>query len=55
MMTGNVLHRHAMLPVIFRLPGRPDFTIELVVDTGLTGALALPSSAVAVLDHGSGM
>ncbi len=48
-MTGNVLHRHAMLPVIFRLPNRPDITIEFVVDTGFTGALALPPSAVAVL------
>ena len=49
MMTGNVLHKHAMLPVLFRLPGQPDITIEFVVDTGFTGALALPLSAIAAL------
>jgi clan AA aspartic protease len=38
-----------MLPVIFRRPGQPDLALEFVVDTGFTGALALPPAAVALL------
>ena len=49
MMTGSVSDRHALLPITFRLPGRPDLTIEFIVDTGFTGALALPPSAIAAL------
>jgi clan AA aspartic protease len=50
MMTGSVLHRHALLPVTFRLPIRQELTIEFVVDTGFTGALALPPAAIAALN-----
>lgn len=41
-MTGGVTGRHALLPVMFRLQGRPDLTIEFVVDTGFTYFLTLP-------------
>lgn len=46
-MIGAVSRRHAMMPVLFRLPGQPDLTIEFVVDTGFTEYLALPRAAVA--------
>jgi clan AA aspartic protease len=35
--------------VAFRLPGRPDFRIEFVIDTGFAGALTLPAAAIAAL------
>jgi clan AA aspartic protease len=49
MMTGNVLNRHALLPVTLRQAGRPDLAVEFVVDTGFTGALALPPAVIAAL------
>jgi clan AA aspartic protease len=49
MMTGHVDNLHALIPVTFRLPGRPDIAIEFVVDTGYTGNLALPPSAINAL------
>jgi clan AA aspartic protease len=47
--TGQVSQLHALLPVEFRAAGGPAVTIEFVVDTGFTGALALPAAAVAAL------
>lgn len=49
MMTGYVLNLHIMLPLIFRLSGGPDFSIDFVVDTGFTNFLTLPPAAVAAL------
>lgn len=49
-MTGHVSNRQALLPVTFRLPDRPDLTLQFVVDTGFTDFLTLPSTAVAALD-----
>lgn len=49
MMTGRVEAHHALVSIIFRLPGRPDVTIEFVVDTGFVGFLTLPPAAVAAL------
>ena len=48
-MTGTVEKRHALLPVIFLLPGRPELSLEFVIDTGFTGELTLPPAAVAAL------
>jgi clan AA aspartic protease len=48
-MRGSVSNLHALLPITFRLPGRPDFTIEFVVDTGFTGFLTLPVPAIATM------
>jgi clan AA aspartic protease len=45
-MTGRVENLHAVLPVTFRFPDKPDITIEFVVDTGY---LTLPPAAVSVL------
>ena len=49
MISGSVSDRHALVPVTFRFPDRPDLTIEFVVDTGFTDYLCLPPEAVAVL------
>jgi clan AA aspartic protease len=49
MMSGQVANLHALMPVPFRSPGRPDLSIEFVVDTGFTGFLTLPPAAVAAL------
>lgn len=48
-MTGRVEHLHVLLPVTLRLPNQPELTIEFVVDTGFTGFLTLPPTAVAAL------
>ena len=49
MMSGTVVNLHATLPVIFRLPGQGDLSVEFVVDTGFTGFLTLPLAAVTAL------
>jgi predicted aspartyl protease len=49
MITGRIENRHAELPVIFRLPGRGDLTIDFVVDTGFAGYLTLPLLVVSAL------
>ena len=50
MMTGRVENRHALLFVTLRLAGRPDVSIECVIDTGFTDALCLPTAVVNALD-----
>jgi clan AA aspartic protease len=49
MTTGRVTDGRATVPVTFRMPDRPDFRIEFVIDTGFTGSLCLPPEAIAVL------
>ncbi len=49
MMTGHVSSLHALVPITFRRSGQPDLALEFVVDTGFTGFLCLPPSAVALL------
>jgi clan AA aspartic protease len=49
MMIGQVASRRAMMPVVFRLSGQPDLSIEFVIDTGFSGFLTLPSVAVSAL------
>lgn len=46
MIAGYVADRRALVPVTFRLLGRPDLIIEFVVDTGFVGFLTLPHAAV---------
>jgi predicted aspartyl protease len=47
MIAGKVQNLHPLLPVTLRLTGRPDLTLEFVVDTGFVGFLTLPPAAVA--------
>ena len=49
MTKGFVSDLQARVDVVFRLPGRPDFAVECVVDTGFAGALTLSPEAVAAL------
>ncbi len=49
MISGIVTDGHATVTVTFRLPNRPDFSINFVIDTGFTDYLCLPPEAVAVL------
>ena len=48
MTRGSVQNLHALLPVTFLL-GAARLTIEFVVDTGFTGALAVSEAAIASL------
>jgi len=45
-MIGEVRSLHALLPVQFHLVDGSRLTIEFVVDTGFTGLLTLPQSAI---------
>lgn len=49
MTNGIVLDMQACVNVVFRLPNRPDISIEFVVDTGFAGALVLPTAVTAML------
>ncbi|WP_298919975.1 clan AA aspartic protease [uncultured Nostoc sp.] len=49
MISGIIKNRHATVNIIFRLPNKPDFTIEFVIDTGFTEFLSLPLAAVTLL------
>ena len=49
MITGRVENRQALVAITYRLPDQPDLMIEHVVDTGFTGMLTLPVSAVAAM------
>jgi len=48
-MNGVVRSHQALIDVIFRSVGRSNLVLEFVVDTGFTGELTLPSSAVQAL------
>lgn len=49
MMTGHVKKRQALWRITFRHANSPDVAIEFVVDTGFTGFLTLPPTAVTAL------
>lgn len=46
MMRGVTIRRQATLPITFRLPGQPNFTLEFVIDTEFTEFLTLPPAAI---------
>ncbi|MBW4619674.1 MAG: clan AA aspartic protease [Cyanosarcina radialis HA8281-LM2] len=46
MIEGRLIDSKATVPVIFRLPDRPDFSLNFVIDTGFNGYLTLPPQAV---------
>ena len=50
MMRGIVHNLQARMDVVFSLSGKPNFSIECVVDTGFEGALTLPPAAVTALN-----
>jgi clan AA aspartic protease len=46
MIYGRLIDRKAIVPVIFRLPQQPDFSLDFVIDTGFNDYLTLPAQAV---------
>lgn len=46
MIYGRISESKATIPVIFRLPSQPDFSVDFVIDTGFNGYLTLPPQAV---------
>ena len=46
MIYGRLIDRKAIVPVIFRLPQQPDFSLDFVIDTGFNDYLTLPPQAV---------
>ena len=46
MIYGRLVDGRAIAPVIFRLPGQTDFSLDFVIDTGFNGYLTLPVQAV---------
>jgi predicted aspartyl protease len=50
MIHGRIIDARATVPVVFRLPGQPDFSLNVVVDTAFNGYLTLPVQAVSAID-----
>ncbi|WP_414623326.1 hypothetical protein [Calothrix sp. CCY 0018] len=41
MINGRISQGKATIPVTFRLPSQPDFSVDFVIDTGFNGYLTL--------------
>ena len=50
MISGRLVDGKATVPVRFRLPGQPDFSINFVIDTGFNDYLTLPPQAVSAMN-----
>jgi clan AA aspartic protease len=50
MISGKFVDSRVILPVRFLLPGDMSFTIDFVVDTGFSGYLTLPASAIGAMN-----
>lgn len=50
MIYGRLIAGRATVPVIFNLPGQPDFSLDFVIDTGFNDYLTLPPQAVSVMN-----
>jgi clan AA aspartic protease len=50
MIYGRLIDYRAIVPVIFRLPQQPDFSVDFAIDTGFNGYLTLPPQAVAAMN-----
>jgi len=48
--SGKVINGKAIIPVIFRLPPQPDFSLDFVIDTGFNDYLTLPIQAVSAMN-----
>lgn len=42
MIYGKFINSQAIVPVTFRLPEQPEFSIDFVIDTGFNDHLTLP-------------
>ncbi len=50
MIHGRLIDKKAIVPVIFRLPQQPDFSVNFVIDTGFNDYLTLPPQAVSAMN-----
>ena len=50
MIYGRLREGKAIVPVIFRLPGQPDFSVDFVIDTGFNDHLTLPPQAISAMN-----
>ncbi len=50
MIYGKVIDGRAIVPVLFRLPSQPDFSLDFVIDTGFNDHLTLPPQAVSAMN-----
>ncbi|MEA5572845.1 clan AA aspartic protease [Calothrix sp. UHCC 0171] len=50
MIYGRLVERKAIVPVIFRLPQQPDFSVNFVIDTGFNDYLTLPAQAISAMN-----
>ncbi len=50
MIYGRISESKATIPVIFRLPSQPDFSVDFVIDTGFNNYLTLPIQAVNIMN-----
>jgi clan AA aspartic protease len=50
MIYGRARDNKAIVPIIFRLPAQPDFSIDFVIDTGFNDYLTLPLQAVSAMN-----
>ncbi|BAY26790.1 hypothetical protein NIES2100_66060 [Calothrix sp. NIES-2100] len=50
MIYGRLIGDKAIVPVIFRLPQQPDFSLNFTIDTGFNGYLTLPPQAVSAMN-----
>ena len=50
MIYGRFTEGKAKIPVIFRLPQQPDFSLDFAIDTGFNGYLTLPAEAVRAMN-----
>jgi len=50
MIYERLIDGKATVPVMFRLPGQPDFSINFVIDTGFNDYLTLPPQAISAMN-----
>ena len=50
MIYGKVIDGRVIIPVVFRLPLQPDFSLDFVIDTGFNDHLTLPPQAVSAMN-----
>jgi predicted aspartyl protease len=50
MIYGKVINGMVIIPVLFRLPSQPDFSLDFVIDTGFNDHLTLPPQAVSAMN-----
>ncbi len=50
MIYGRLVDGKATVPIVFRLPSQPDFSLDFVIDTGFNDHLTLPPQAVRAMN-----